>query len=144
MVYLWGTGNGRDHGLRIAEVRDIEPCMAIARQSFTHDRFHTDPKFPNKQADDLKAHWIERNILEDTVWVLGDPPMGFISIKDNRIDLVAVDPEFQRLGFGRKLIEHALMYHPEINVGTQVKNPALKLYEELGFEVVRTEDVYHE
>lgn len=152
MVYLKGTGNGRDHALRIAEVRDIDGCMDIARQSFKYDRFHADPKFPNKQADDLKAHWVERNILEDDVWVLGDPPMGFISIKmgpqepqrEWRIDLVAVDPEFQRMGFGRKLIEHALVHHPNINVGTQEKNPALKLYEDLGFEIVRTEDVYHE
>ena len=147
MVYLWGTGNGRDHGLRIADVRDIETCMSIARLSFKYDRFHTDPKFPNREADELKARWIERNILEDTVWVLGDPPMGFISIKTDegatRIDLVAVDPEFQRMGFGKKLIEHALMYHPNINVGTQEKNPALRIYEDLGFEVLRTEDLYH-
>lgn len=144
MVHLRGNGNGRDHGLRVAEVRDIDTCMAIARRACKYDRFHTDPKFPNKQADDLKAHWIERNILEDDVWVLGDPPMGFISIKENRIDLVAVDPDFQKMGFGRKLIEHALVYHPNIEAGTQEKNPALKLYEELGFEVVKTEDVYHE
>jgi GNAT superfamily N-acetyltransferase len=86
------------------------------------------PLFPDRAADAIKADWIERNILEDTVWVHGFPTLGFVSLKDNRLELIAVDPDFRGMGYGEKLIEHT---------------PALKLYQRLGFKVVEEYDVWH-
>jgi ribosomal protein S18 acetylase RimI-like enzyme len=142
MVQLEGTGGGRDHGLRRATEDDIPTCREIAR-TFVYDRLHSDPLFPDRAADAIKADWIERNILEDTVWVHGFPTLGFVSLKDNRLELIAVDPDFRGMGYGEKLIEHTLHNAPNVLVGTQHNNPALKLYQRLGFKVVEEYDVWH-
>ncbi len=142
MVQLKGSGGGRDWGLRLATEDDISACREIA-QHFVFDRFHADPLFPNQIANAIKSDWIERSIYEDTVWVDGDPVHGFVSLKDNRLELVAVHPDVRGMRYGVKLIEHLLHHAPTALVGTQSNNPALKIYQRLGFEVVEEYDVWH-
>jgi len=142
MVQLEGQGGGSDWGLRLAGDSDIPTCREIA-STFEHDRFHADPLFPNAEADRVKRDWVERNIREDKVFVHGDPPLGFVSLKDGRLELIAVDPEFRGMGYGRKLVEHILHVCPSVKVGTQKNNPALRLYQELGFSVVEEYEVWH-
>ena len=68
------------------------------------------------------------------------PGYGFVAADVPELSL-AVVPEHRRRGLGRDLVEHALRQakeagHREVSLSVEPDNPALRLYERLGFERV--------
>jgi HAD superfamily hydrolase (TIGR01509 family) len=68
------------------------------------------------------------------------PGYGFVAADVPELSL-AVVPEHRRRGLGRDLVEHALLQakeagHRQLSLSVEPDNPALRLYERLGFERV--------
>ena len=67
------------------------------------------------------------------------------------IDLIAVDPSFQRQGVGKSLANQAFVHywnrmlgHVNLHVSTQEHNVnAVRFYERLGFNLIRLSEVFH-
>lgn len=66
---------------------------------------------------------------------------GFVACTDEELAWLYVDPACMRKGIGRKLSQHALSTFPHIRYVEVLKGniPAKKLYESLGFHLVKME-----
>ena len=75
--------------------------------------------------------------------------MGFIILRDGKIDLIRVTGNIIRDGRGTELVNRAMIYFRDrgvrtIRAGTQMTNePAQRFYSKLGFTVVKRERTFH-
>lgn len=60
--------------------------------------------------------------------------LGFIGLLDNFIGGLFVDPEVMRHGIGRQLVEYARKIKGPLHVEVYAQNPAIRFYENCGFE----------
>ena len=143
-------------GVREAKLKDAWRCILIAKNSFTDDRKHHDSKFPNWLADFSKMWAVGRGFINSdySVFVADrERVAGFLvgvgDMLGARVDLIAVDPLFRRLGVAQNLIAAALDYYGRqgclhIVAGTQAHNTAsCKMYESLGFVIGRRQRTFH-
>jgi ribosomal protein S18 acetylase RimI-like enzyme len=144
-----------------AQPEHREPVVEIASASFRYSRFHLDPEVPQELANRIKADWISSYFAgtrgEHLLVALADGhPAGFLAViggeEDGRtlrtIDLIAVAPSAQGRGLARALtaafVAESAVVADEVRVGTQAANvPATRLYESLGFALVRAQYVLH-
>ncbi|MFC1673822.1 GNAT family N-acetyltransferase [Pseudomonadota bacterium] len=143
-------------GVRLVREADVESCLDIARTAFVHDRFHADPRVPDRSADLLKEVWV-RNSLEgraDAVLVaqVEGAVAGFVTcmVTDAAaaIDLIAVAPGHQGQGIGKRLVRGALAHYAGdkalMRVGTQDTNDrSLALYESQDFTRAYAQMTFH-
>jgi GNAT superfamily N-acetyltransferase len=78
--------------------------------------------------------------------VIEDLPIVLAPKKALHISAVYVEEEFRKNGIGKALVRRLVQWGKrfpvmEINLGVHVKNPAIKLYEDLGFQASRLEMV---
>ena len=160
-----------DHELRSSAASDGSICdfdasrhfdiARIGQDCFKYSRFHLDPNVPNEVADRVKRAWVENCMSGergDRLLVAEEKglPVGFLALltveeptgRTAVIDLVGVDPRSQGRGIGRSLVNRALWQPGDsidiVRVGTQAANvPSLRLYENLGFRIVKTEYILH-
>ena len=144
-------------GIRSAAGPDQERCADIGGSVLRANRFHTDPRFPEEIASELKADWVrnafagradrilvcdESGKLDGFNLCLWRPPIAVI-------DLIAVAARAQGKGIASRLIaamaEIAVGLQLEaIEAGTQMGNaPSFALYESLGFKVTKKQIDYH-
>lgn len=119
---------------------DIEPVAAIDAEVF------------GPTAWSAEAFWSEL-AREDRYYVVaGDPPTAYaglwLSPPDADVQTIAVAPHGQGRGLGSELLDHLVQHargqacrrlHLEVKAG----NPAQRLYERAGFEVVRVRERYY-
>lgn len=147
---------GADPRVRAGAPDDADACAAIAARAFTFDRYHADDRVPDEGADRLKAAWVANDVRgrADRVLVAVDDDgrtVGFnLLLRSGNlavIDLIAVDPDAARRGFGRALVvaaQRASVDRDGIEVGTQHTNAAsLALYRGAGFRDVRVQRTFH-
>lgn len=140
----------------LAHPNDAEACAAIARRSFSSDRFHADPKLPDPLADEIKARWARNGVegrADASLVVHAGPALaGFClcmrSRDDAMIDLMAVDAPYRRNGLGRWLVRGSLAHYAgrarHLFVKTQQMNAAsLGLYQSEGFTVDSVSLTWH-
>lgn len=142
LVTLRIWGKPETASVRPAVPEDIGACRRIA-ESFRHDRFHADPRIDLKDANRLKAQWIENAIRgrADKVWVAEG---GFLSIIGGRIDLICVEPRMRGRGIAKRLLSEAFRHYPQLIVGTQASNEeSLKLYRSFGNEEIGRDEDWH-
>ncbi len=146
------------HDLRFARPEDEQQVADVARCSFSFSRFHRDQAFSRDAADDLKAQWARNYFIgkRGDAMVVAEADgvvAGFLQLLCNRdskvltVDLIAVDPRFQRMGCAAEMLRYAenqLEGFETIKVGTQLANkPSLRLYEGLGFRISDAHYVFH-
>jgi ribosomal protein S18 acetylase RimI-like enzyme len=133
--------------VRAATAEDRQCCIEIGRKSFSFDRFHTDPRITDESADELKARWVANAFdgRADKIFVAdrGHGVEGFLLCMRRGatavIDLIAVAPSKQGMGFGKALANAGLAYYSNLGadnmiVGTQAANlSSLAMYQALGF-----------
>ncbi|HEY1353762.1 MAG TPA: GNAT family N-acetyltransferase [Ktedonobacteraceae bacterium] len=136
--------------IRRATAADVPQLQTIARQSFTFNRYYTDPLIPRAAADEIYAQWIKNSIdhhFADAVFVSADQEKlsGFATLKkDGDVVLVAVTPQHQGRLLGRQLVARALNECIQWNLAratieTQLTNlPALRCFQSLGFKIKAT------
>jgi N-acetylglutamate synthase-like GNAT family acetyltransferase len=135
--------------LRPAEPADHGAIEAIAAESFSHGRYHADPRFPRSLADRRYSHWV-RNALTapseiDRVYVLEESGKvaGFyhVTIEGDVSDLrlAALSPESKATMLGVEL--YAAMLHELRRQGIRravasisaVNTSVMNLFSMLGF-----------
>jgi ribosomal protein S18 acetylase RimI-like enzyme len=147
---------------RWAEPADCDAVVEIARCSFQYSRFHLDPAFPHELANEIKAAWAanyfngergdEMVVAVERGKIIGFAQLLVSAMTYLTIDLIAVDPRFQRRGAAAGMIDFAEIVSIErwpyllrmIMVGTQLANtPSIALYEKLGFRLMTSQYVFH-
>ena len=160
------SAHSRDHVPARVTVCPVGPehhqgVLDIASSCFQYSRFHLDPFIHRSIADRIKREWVLSYIRKqrgDELFaaVLNGRPVGFLAALSMEshgarikvIDLIGVDRACQNQGIGRALSEFFIrQYHAEcdrLQVGTQAANVhSLRLYEDLGFSVIKTQYVMH-
>lgn len=143
---------------------DVEQLYKLAKKTYTHTRFHTDPNIQKKDADEMQGLWIKNcynQRLADKIIIAKDKGtvIGFNAIKiidtpsDNiknlRIILIGVAKEYQRKGIGIALMAACENYALEnkckgMIVGTQgINEPAIRAYQKAGFMLNNLGLSYH-
>jgi GNAT superfamily N-acetyltransferase len=135
--------------------------LDIAESAFKYTRFHVDARVGLSTANRVKRAWIQSYIdgrRGDALFVAhdGDRVLGFnaMLVADRPgepaavIDLIAVHPDHQQRGIGIALIAAAIVHYqarcPVVEVSTQASNiPSVRLYESLGFRLIRSTFVLH-
>lgn len=146
--------------LRAATEADIPAVVEIAKEAFTHDRFHLDPGFPREAADTRYAGWVEGGFRSgDPLYVFestGAKPTvaGFYLLK--RVDetsvnlsLAAVGRVFRQSGLGGLMYQDVLVECQRLGFrraettisasNTDVAN----VFARLGFGILRTRFCLH-
>lgn len=76
---------------------------------------------------------------ESELWVLSTAPgavMGFMGLKESRIESLFLAPEFHRRGAGRRLVDHAKQLSGALSVDVNEQNAdAVRFYAACGFVV---------
>jgi ribosomal protein S18 acetylase RimI-like enzyme len=158
---LPGTGLPAGAAVRPFEPRDLDDVLEVAGSAFVFSRFHLDPEFPVSLAHTVKREWV-RSCCEgrrgDRVFVatVEDRAVGFLAALTVQgggrgtavIDLIGVDKRHRGARLGSALVEAFVQhYRPRCDsllVGTQVANaPSVRLYERMGFSLLRSEYVLH-
>jgi len=138
-----------------------QSMLDVASSCFQYSRFHLDPLVPRSLANRIKHDWVLSYIRKqrgDELFtaVLNGRPVGFLAALSMEsqgkricvIDLIGVDTACQNQGVGLALTEFFIhRYHTQydrLQVGTQAANiPSMRLYESLGFSVMKTQYVMH-
>jgi ribosomal protein S18 acetylase RimI-like enzyme len=148
-------------GVRFAARADRNTVARIAGGAFRFSRFHLDPLMQEGVADTIKSLWAA-NYFEGkrgdgmVVAERDGRIVGFLQLlrapQDRlTIDLIGVDPAWQRQGIARGMILYAALYGlgdgrapAGMTVGTQAANtPSVRLYEALGFRLASAQYVMH-
>lgn len=138
---------------------DFEKIEKLALQSGKYSRFKIDSNFMNNEFELLYKKWIRNSIYEEKaleVAIFKDKEeiLGFLTLEKKSdslcdISLVAVDQYARGKKIGTKLINFAISQgvqkgFKDIQVVTQLENlPAKNLYEKCGFQISKTEYIYH-
>lgn len=144
-------------GVDAGRSEDCEVCAAIGATALVTSRYNVDQRIDPQAAARLKAQWV-RNAFAgraDTVLCArgeDGKALGF-NLLLNRddtavIDLIAVAPQAQRRGFGRRLVMAGLARYAgraaSMRVGTQAVNTgSLALYRACGFTEQQRARTYH-
>lgn len=144
-----------------AELKHQEEVLKIAASCFRYSRFHLDPGFSLDKANRIKRDWVLsyfRKERGERLWVAlkHRRPVAFAAIlasssngsQIRAIDLIGVDPLFQGQGIGKALVGFCVAQYQdrcdELQVGTQIANvPSIRLYEGLGFSLVKADYCMH-
>ena len=142
--------------IRLAQEGDKNFVEEIAKASFSHDRFHQDPKIDNSLADKIKKQWAGNFFSGKRgdsmiVTTANNRPVAFLLLlleKQNTvIDLIAVSQEHRKKGLSSQMIGYAMQKfsaNVRWRVGTQSTNIAsIRLYESLGFQTTGYQYVLH-
>jgi RimJ/RimL family protein N-acetyltransferase len=144
-----GTRRFERLSLRLATVADKPQLFSIARSAFSMDRYHLDPNLPDDRASYRYEFWLENGMKSgDHVWVYRDSTddrlVGFCHLREidkGVVDfsLAAIEPKFQKSGFGVMMYSECLMEckkmgYAEIVTRISLNNIAvLNIYAHLGF-----------
>jgi RimJ/RimL family protein N-acetyltransferase len=142
-------------GTRLFELKDLPDVLKIGRTAFVFDRFHSDPALAPAVADRVNESWTRNCCLgtaADAVLVAEEAGhvATFVACRVDRqaghgiIILVATAEWARGRGAARRTSLAALHWFAgqglhTVEVGTQLRNvPAARLYESLGFRLIRT------
>ena len=157
----------QEYPIRVATPEDKDSVTDLAVRAYRHSRKDVDPYFTDVQKSQFRRAWVNSifNGRADKIFVatansidpeLGTQPVGFIALRGKDylvggIDLLAVDPNCQRRGIAKRLVDKAINYYMKaggnvgsIRMGTQGKNyQALNLYTGMGFKIIKSELSFH-
>jgi mycothiol synthase len=138
------------------QIREFENADEDALLHLNNRAFEGHPEAGNWSADDLHERqgyeWYDPTGIR-MAW-LGDRLVGFCWTKEHpgglgEIYLIATDPGHRGHGVGRAIALHGLHYLSSVRGSTQgmlyvdaANEPALRLYEGLGFEVHHTDRAF--
>ena len=148
------------HNIRLAKNTDINELKRIAYNAFEDDKFHRDPKIPNRLANEYYAKWIENSCygLTDLVWVYEHNSLiqGFMTLnypkheKDYcQIILNAIDKPYRNQGKYMELLVHTIKDLMEkgfkkLRIGTYENSLGVhKNLKKLYFTPIQYNYIYH-
>lgn len=135
-----------------------ETLYKLAYLSGQYSRFKLDENFSSGKFEEMYKLWIDNSVnkkIADEIFVYQAEGniCGFVTIKIDqdigKIGLISVDPKFQGLSIGRKLINSCEVYCysndvRSLEVPTQLRNKgAFDFYIKCGFNVKEVIEIYH-
>ncbi|TAH29456.1 MAG: GNAT family N-acetyltransferase [Cytophagales bacterium] len=135
-----------------------EKLLKIGLQSGIYSRFNVDKNFKNKEFERLYRIWIKNSVqklIAEKVIIqkIDNNIVGLLTlgIKNNKADIgiLAVDENFRGRKIGKNLVlrvfeESKKIGQKQIQVVTQKANEnACNFYQKMGFEIEKTENIYH-
>lgn len=140
-------------GLRAAEEADLPELETIAATSFTESRFFRDPSFCRDRCEELFRTWVRKSVhgYARAVLVTGHvgAPTGFVTCRQEKIDLLAVAESARGKGIGALLTNGAKHWFAtagvrRVSVLARANNDAaIRLYKRCGFVPASTEILFH-
>ena len=130
----------------------INGTVQIGLSELRHSRFYADPKIPFEVAQKVYEERIRHAFGTSTVFVAvhdRDGVIGFCSLLDDEIELIAVASSYQGQGVGRRLIECCVDECRErgfenLKIRTQGSNRGARdFYEKLGFKRIHIQKDFH-
>lgn len=118
-------------------------CIAIGLSELRHSRLYADRKIPFRIAQRVYEERIHFAFDKTTVFVAVHEDagvVGFASLRENEIDLIAVSKAWQGQGVGRALVDKCVAQcrergYKQLIVKTQGSNSqARSFYEKVGFQ----------
>jgi GNAT superfamily N-acetyltransferase len=152
---LAATAIAVEHHDRLDDPADIEAVAAITRASIQRSHLHADPRLPIARTRELYAAWARNDVTgraQRTLLARSDGAViGYLTVVGGpataMIDLVAVTPGWHGRGVGSALLASFIDWIGDrdvvATVGTQVDNPALRLYARAGFVPTAHHLTYH-
>lgn len=144
-----------EHHDRLEAPADIAAVASITTEGIRRSHLHADPRLPAARTHELYAAWAtndvtgraQRTIVARTEGEL----IGYLTVLATPdtavIDLVAVRTRWRGRGIGSRLIASFIDWIGDreivATVGTQVDNPARRLYASCGFVPSATHCTYH-
>ena len=132
--------------------------LALALQSGEYSRFKIDQNFRNKEYEKLYTAWLENSVSREIAQevIIYEKQKEIIAlltlaIKSHKaqVGLLSVDKKHQKQGIGKELLWKAFYLakknkatHLEI-VMQKANTNACLFYEKVGFEIEKTENIYH-
>jgi len=142
-----------------SEKHSYDEIRSLTLQSGVYSRFQIDGNFKNNEYEKLYTEWIKKSISKEIsidiiIILIENKIVGFATLNKKSaqladIGLVAVDEKYRGRGIAKELINRAIfkakkLGFKEIQVVTQNENkPARKLYETIGFNSIKTTNIYH-
>lgn len=136
-----------------------EKLIELSLQSGIYSRFKTDKNSKPENFIEMCTLWIQRSVkkeIADEVFIYknGNEFLGMCTIKiessnSGKIGLIAIDEKSRGQNIGRKLIQAVENYCfkagvNQLDVVTQKQNTiACKFYENNGFSITNTKNIYH-
>ena len=130
----------------------LNGAIRIGLSELRHSRLYTDPKIPFEVAQKIYEDRIRIAFREVPVFVAVHESVGvvgFCSLRDGEITLIAISKYYQRRGIATRLIQGCIdecrsAGLKKLKIATQGSNcPARNLYEKLGFKVTQIEKEFH-
>ena len=139
----------------------IDGAVQVGLSELQHSRLYADPKIPFEVAQKVYEKRIHRAFQTSTVFVaihdievaptpdLIERVIGFCSLLEDEIELIAVASDYQGQGIGRRLVQSCVDECREggftrLKIRTQGSNRgARNFYEKLGFERTHIEKDFH-
>ena len=127
-------------------------CVEVGLSALQHSRLYADPKIPFAVAQQVYKERIHHAFDHTTIFVAVhdiEEVVGFCSLRDDEIELIAVKHEHQGKGIGRRLIQRAVdecrrRGFDRLKIRTQGSNrQARNFYEKCGFRRTRIEKDFH-
>ena len=151
-----------EHHDRLGDPADVAAVAAITVESIRTSHLHADPRLPAARTHELYAAWARNDVTgraqRTIVARSGAAPIGYLTVLaapgTAAIDLVAVTSSWRGRGVGATLVASFIDWiaareagdggRPIVaSVGTQLDNPALRLYTRCGFVPAATHVTYH-
>ena len=139
---------GEFENIEEAKESDLERLRDISGSSFSLTRFFNDPIISIDKAQSIYREWITNSLngYADKVFVYKKEGkvLGYVTVKDRHIQLIAVESSHQGKGIGKKLIWAAVAHLKKRNldkifIETQIQNiKAIRAYTKCGFKAVDT------
>ena len=141
-----------DIQLRLAQGEHLNGAVQVGLAELRHSRLYTDPKIPFETAQKVYEERIRRAFQTATVFVAvheTDGVVGFCSLLEDEIELIAVTSFYQGQGVGRRLVESCVdecrrRGFQQLKIKTQGSNRrARNFYEKLGFSRTHIQKDFH-
>ena len=146
--------------IRIEEacVADVPALQAIVQSSFRHERYHIDPRLNRHLADTRYGNWVANTLdhssqkllkIHDAARLIG---VFIVERHEGALaywHLTAIAPEWQGMGYGRRVWKAMVNRHREdgcksLSTNVSVRNVAvLNLYARLGFRFMPPQMTFH-
>jgi dTDP-4-amino-4,6-dideoxy-D-galactose acyltransferase len=143
------TGAPAVEGLRLATPSDLPWLEDIAATAFIESRFFRDPNFSRASSESLFRTWIRKSVEGWARAVLVADQQGFVTCRDEKIDLLAVTESARGVGVGAALTKGANHWFAtqgvrRVSVLARADNAAaVNLYKRCGFIPALSEFVFH-
>lgn len=153
------------HEFEIASCKkdDMPILETIAKNSFTFDRYHSDPSLSQEAADQYYAKWMHNSFYQSgftdhiIVALLHGKPIGFTTYKVGdernpvRLVLSAVTQAARGKGAYTSMLYEGILWAKkqkdaacrEFFIGTQINNTVQKIWIKFGFSIRSSQYILH-